>query len=109
MRDVVRTCRVRRCGIEVKWQQKTDRGIRRVRWIRLLQRRTLVGESPHATIGPKIMIERAVFLDEDNHVLYVRELRARRARRRRRGRAGGTPATTVHRELREFGHTGGSA
>jgi len=109
MRDVVRTCRVRRCGIQVKWQQKTDRSIRRIRWIRLLQRRTLVGESPHSAIVPEIMIERAVFLDEDNHVLYVRELRARRARRRRRGRAGGTPATTVHRELREFGHTGGSA
>ena len=108
MRDVVRTCRVRRCGIQVKWQQKTDRSIRRIRWIRLLQRRTLVGESPHSAIVPEIMIERAVFLDEDNDVLYVRELRARRPGRRRR-RATGTPATTVHRKRREFRHTGGRA
>ena len=110
MRDVVRTCGVRCCRIEVKWKQKIQRRTGRIRSIGLLKRRILVGESTNATITPEIMIEGAVFLDENDHVLDVRELRARSAWRRSRGRsrhAAGAPAATVDRDRRKFRYASG--
>jgi hypothetical protein len=55
----------------MEWQQVPDRRGTRVRGIWLLKRATVVRESPNASIAPKVVIERAVFLNENHHVLDV--------------------------------------
>ena len=52
-------------------QQYAGRRVRGICGIALLECRTLVGESTHAAVASKIMVERTIFLDKDDDMLDV--------------------------------------
>jgi hypothetical protein len=62
----------------MKWQQFPDWRARRVGWIGLLEGRALIGKSANTPIASKVVIERAVLLSQDHHVLDVSYFRATR-------------------------------
>src|SRR5205814_5476726 len=58
-------------SVEMEWQQYAGRRVRGICRVRLLECRTLVGESTDAAVASEIMVEGTIFLDEDHHVLNV--------------------------------------
>jgi hypothetical protein len=55
----------------VEWQECPHGRIRGVRWIGLLKCRALIGKTTDAAVASKVVIERPVFLNQDDHVLDV--------------------------------------
>src|SRR2546427_13260562 len=76
VRDVVGACGVRLGSVEMEWQQYAGRRVGGICRGRLLECRTLVGESTHAAVASEIMVEGTIFLDEDHHVLNVSQFGA---------------------------------
>lgn len=60
----------------MEWQECPHRGTCGIRWIGLLECCTLIGKSTDTAIASKVVIERPVFLGQDDHMLDVSELRA---------------------------------
>jgi hypothetical protein len=67
----MRTGGIRCGGVETEGQKFPDGRARGVCWIGLLKRHALIGKSTDAAVGSKVMIERAVFLNEDYDVFDV--------------------------------------
>jgi hypothetical protein len=61
----------------MKRQQFADRRITRVRWIRLLKGSACIREAANTAIAAKVMIERAILLQNNHNVLNVGELGTR--------------------------------
>jgi hypothetical protein len=55
----------------MEWQESPHGGDRGVRWIGLLERHALIGKSTDAAVASEVMIERAVFLNQDYYVFDV--------------------------------------
>ena len=72
MTDVVSASGIRGRSVEMEGQELTDRGVCGVRRIGLLERHALIGESTDAAVGTKVVIEGAIFLNEDHDMLDVR-------------------------------------
>jgi hypothetical protein len=85
MTNVMRARRICRGRIQMEWQQFSNWRVRRVCGIRLLERGALVRESAHSAIAPKIVIERAIFLDKNDDVLDIRQFTAGAGTRRING------------------------
>jgi len=71
MRDVVSAGSVRYRSVEMEWQQFRDWRSDGVSGVRLLKCRTLIGETPHPAVASEVVIERTVFLDQDDHVIDI--------------------------------------
>jgi len=65
----------------VKGQKHADGRARRIRWVRLLECHTLVRKTADASVASEIVIEGTVFLDEDDDMFDIAQLRARRRTR----------------------------
>src|ERR1700730_9026251 len=76
--NVVRAGSICLRGVQMKWQELSDRRAGRVRGIGLLEGRALIGKSANTPIASKVVIERAVFLSEDHHMFNVGDFRATR-------------------------------
>src|SRR5579859_6361895 len=104
MGDVVRACRVRLGGVEMKWKQYAGRRVCGICRVGLVECQTLVGESTHPAVASEIMVEGTIFLDEDDDVFDVIQFGAN-------GRTGGTtsPTASMQKHSREFCCGGGRA
>ncbi len=69
--DVVGAGCVRCGGVQVEWQECPHGRARCVRWIGLLESRASIGKSTNAAVASKVVIERPVFLNQDDHMLDV--------------------------------------
>src|SRR2546429_9639549 len=78
VRDVVRARGVELRRVEVERQQRAHGWIGRIRRVGLAEGGTLVAEAAHAAVAAEIVVERAVLLDENDHVLDVSEAAAGR-------------------------------
>src|SRR5207302_11491435 len=74
--DVVRARGIRFGGVQVKRQELSHRCDRGVRWIRLLECSALIGKSADSPVASNVVIERAVFLSQDNQMFDVTQLGA---------------------------------
>src|SRR5664279_62196 len=63
-------------GVEMKRQKHAGGRVGGVVGIGLLERGTRIGEAAHSLVAAKVVIERAVFLDEDDDVFNVSQLGA---------------------------------
>jgi hypothetical protein len=70
--DVVGAGSIGGGSVEVEGQERPDWRVRGVGRIGLLERHALIGESTDAAVGTKVMIERAIFLNQDHDMLDVR-------------------------------------
>jgi len=99
MRDVMgASCIGCRC-VQMKWKELADGGTVGVGGIRLLKSQTLIGEAANATIAAKVVVEGTIFLNEDDHVLNIGQLRTRG---NRGGRSGRTATATVQSRRCQF-------
>ena len=71
MRDVVSTSGVSYRSVEMEWQQFREWRGGGVGRVRLLKCWTLIGKTPDAAVASEVVIERTVFLDQDDHVIDV--------------------------------------
>ncbi|SRR6266566_7359325 len=71
MRNVVSAGRVRYRSVEMEWQQFREWRGGGVGRVRLLKCCTLIGKTPDAAVASEVVIERTVFLDQDDHVVDV--------------------------------------
>ena len=69
--DVVGAGRVRCGGVQVEWQECPHRRDRCIRWIGLLECRALIGKSMDAAVASEVVIERPVFLNQNDYMLDV--------------------------------------
>ena len=76
--NVVRAGSICLRGVQMKWQELSDRRAGRVRGIGLLEGRALIGKSADTSIASKVVIKRPVFLSQDHHMLDVSDFRATR-------------------------------
>ena len=60
----------------MKWQKCADRRRRGIRRVGLLESHALVGKPTNTAVASKVVIEGAVFLDENHDVLDIGQLRA---------------------------------
>ena len=97
VRDVMGT-RCVYCRVQVKRQQRTDRRVGGVRWIRLLKRHALIGKSANTTIAAEIVVKRSILLNQNHDVFNVRQFRTSRRSRWNRWRTGRTPAAAMQRQ-----------
>jgi hypothetical protein len=72
VRNVMRTGGIRCGGIKMEWQELPDGRARCVCRIGLLECHAWIGKSTDAAVSSEIMIEGAVFLNEDYDVFDVR-------------------------------------
>jgi len=99
---------IRRGSVKMEWQQISNRRVRGVRGIGLLERCTVFRESSHAAIAPKIVIEGPIFLDEDDHVFDILQFAAG-AGTRRNIRSDCQTTATLYQKTAQFGDGRGPA
>ena len=71
MRDVVSAGGVGHRSVEMEWQQFRDRRDGGVSGVRLLKCRALIGKTSDPSVASEVVIERTVFLDQDDHVIDI--------------------------------------
>ena len=71
MRNVVSARGVGHRSVEMERQQLRDWRDRGVRRVRLFERCTLIGITPDPAVASEVVIERTVFLDQDDDVIDI--------------------------------------
>jgi len=71
MRYVVSAGGVRHRSVEMEWQQFRDWRGGGIGGVRLLKCCALIGTSSDPAVASEVVIERAVFLDQDDHVIDI--------------------------------------
>ena len=72
MADVVGAGSIGCESVEMKGQEFAEWRVGCVRAVGLLKGHALIGESTHAAVASEVVIERAVFLNKDHHMIDVR-------------------------------------